>query len=297
MVVANQPVARPLRFGVFVMAARPRRELAETFRRAERLGYDVIGVADHLGLVAPIPSLLLAGGVTERPRLATTVLNAAFYRPALLARDLAAVDDVTGGRLEVGLGAGYVPADLDVVEPRLRSAPERLTHLERMVVELRRRFADPAIQPRPVQQPHPPLCIAGNGRRLLTLAAAHADIVGFSGTTPGGSGLPDLVDRATLAGRVGFARGLLGARDVEVELNVHVWSVAVTDDRRAEARRLAASRNLSAEQLLELPTALIGSPKHIAEQLLDQRDEFGFSYVTVGEQDLDAMAAVIEVLR
>lgn len=105
--------SRLFRFGVNLLAPAPLDEWRAKCRRAEELGYDVILVPDHLGMPAPFPSLVAAAEVTERPRLGTFVLNAGFWNPTLLAREVATTDTLTGGRLELGLGTGYIPAEHD----------------------------------------------------------------------------------------------------------------------------------------------------------------------------------------
>jgi probable F420-dependent oxidoreductase len=144
-------VVKDFRFGVNMTVPDDRASWVDKCRKAEDLGYDVVGVADHLGMQAPFPAIVLAGEVTERVRLTTFVLNAAFYNPALLARDIASTDQFVDGRLELGLGAGYVKAEFDDAGMPFPSAPERIDHFERMIVELRRRYADPAHQPRPTR--------------------------------------------------------------------------------------------------------------------------------------------------
>ncbi|MFF3146594.1 LLM class flavin-dependent oxidoreductase, partial [Streptomyces sp. NPDC057927] len=105
--------SRPFRFGVNLLAPAPLDEWRAKCRRAEELGYDVILVPDHLGMPAPFPSLVAAAEATERPRLGTFVLNAGFWNPTLLAREVATTDTLTGGRLELGLGTGYIRAEHD----------------------------------------------------------------------------------------------------------------------------------------------------------------------------------------
>src|SRR4051794_36827258 len=169
-------------------------------RKAEDLGYDVIGVADHLGMPAPFPAAVLAGEATERVRLTTFVLNAAFYNPALLARDVAGTDQFIDGRLELGLGAGYVKAEFEEAGLPWLRAGKRLDHLEHTITELRRLFADPEYQPQPRQRPSPPLLVGGWGDRTLRLAAKYADIIGFTGAAVDGEGkLAGLADASALS--------------------------------------------------------------------------------------------------
>ncbi|GAB3009207.1 LLM class F420-dependent oxidoreductase [Amycolatopsis acidiphila] len=266
--------------------------------KAEDLGYDVLSVADHLGNPAPFSALVAAAEATTHPRLATAVLNAGFYNPTLLARDVATADQLTGGRLELGLGAGYVKSEFDEAGLPFLRAKERVDHLDRMTTRLRELFSDPGYKPRPVQPSGPPLWLAGHGNRILTMAAQKADIVGFTGFTTSRDGSSSYLDNLdAVTERVLFARGLLGERLAKVELNILVWRVLITEDRVEEARRLEPLRSLSADEMLRVPSVLIGTPKEIAEQLLEHRERLGITYVTVVERSMAAFAAVIELLK
>lgn len=292
------PAQRPFRFGVGMTAAASRRDWIDKCRKAEDLGYDVIGVADHLGMPAPFPSLMLAAEVTDRPRVATAVLNTSFYNPALLARDVAAADQLTDGRLEVGLGTGYRKVEFDAAGIPWPSPRQRVAHLEYTVTELQRCFTDPHHMPQPSQCPGPPISIGGRGNRVLALAASEADIIGFTGFAPGNEGdTAYLADVDGITERVEYVRALLGERISRVELNILVWRVVVTNNRRAEAERLEPMRTLSADQVLGVPTVLIGKAREIADQLAEHRERFGFSYITVGEYNLEPLSQVIELLK
>ena len=137
------PGEKQFRFGVNMVVPGSRTAWVEKCRKAEDLGFDVIGAADHLGMAPPFPALVLAAEATERVRLNTFVLNTPFYNPALLARDVTGTDQFTGGRLELGLGAGYVKEEFDDAGIPWPSARERVDHLERTILELNRRYADP----------------------------------------------------------------------------------------------------------------------------------------------------------
>jgi probable F420-dependent oxidoreductase len=288
---------KPFRFGVNLIVPSSRDEWVAKCRRAEELGYDVIGVADHLGMPAPFPALILAAEATERPRLTTYVLNAPFYNPTLLAREVTSTDQFTDGRLELGLGAGYVKAEFDEAGLPFPRAGERVDHLERTVLELQRRYADPEHRPQPMQKPGPPLLLAGRGDRLLSLAAEHADIIGFTGAAPGNEGgRPRFAAAEALDERVEFVRNRLGGR--EVEFNVIVFRVVITDNRAAALDEATAMfAGLTAAQLGEMPIVQFGTPEQIAEQIRVNRKRFGFTYLTVSESDLEAFAPVIGLLR
>lgn len=290
---------RPFRFGVGMKTPASRSVFVEKCRKAEDLGYDVISVADHLGLLAPFPSVMLAAEVTRRPRLATSVLNASFYNPALLAREVACVDQLTNGRIELGLGAGYVRSEFDAAGLPWPEPGKRIDHLERTVSEVRSFLSKSVYGLEPMQHPSPPLWLAGRGNRMLRLAAREADIIGFSGYSPpindGQMGQLDNVDR--IAERVDFVRSALGSRVSEVEFNILVQRVIVTRNRRATARDLEPVWSLNAAEMLEAPSILIGTPRQIADQLTECRERFGFSYVSVAENKLESLAPVIELFH
>ncbi len=283
-----------MRFGVNMMEPGTRAEFVDKVRRAEDLGFDVVTVADHLGMPAPFPALALAAETTSRVRLGTFVLNAPFYHPAVLARDVATTDQFCDGRLELGLGAGYVREEFEAAG--LPWPGRRIDHVERTVVELRRLFADPDYQPRPAQDGGPPLLLGGWGDRMLTMAAEHADTIALTGApTAKEGGLVGLADADAFAARVAFVRSRLGTR--EAEINVLVQLVVVTDDRRAALADLQRfAPDMSVEAIGELPTLLVGSVPEIVAQLSDMREKLGITYVSVLERSMADFAQVLEHL-
>lgn len=257
-----------------------RRDFKQKVRRLEGLGFDVLSVPDHLGSVAPFPALVAAAEATETMRLGTCVLNAAFYRPALLARDAAEVNLLSEGRLELGLGAGYVQEEFDVVGLSHTGAGARLEHLEQVTTEIKNRIPDV------------PVMIAGNGDRVLSMAARKANIVGLTGE-PGKNRAPD-----PLADRIAVIRTAAGSGFSKLELNLLVAGVPIDGSGRAH---LALARrhlpDLSDEKLSELPGVLHGSPSDIADTLCDYRERYFISYFTVMEFHAENFAEVITRLR
>jgi probable F420-dependent oxidoreductase len=173
-----------------------RRQWADKCRQAEQLGFDVILVPDHLGAPAPFPALVAAGEATERPRLGTFVLNAGFSEPDVARREVHSVDQLTGGRLELGLGTGHVRTEFDAAGLRWESPGRRVDRLAAMVHTV--------LDPELYSPPRPPLLLGGPGDRMLTLAARHADIAATGATlVPGSaSGELHLVSADALAERV-----------------------------------------------------------------------------------------------
>lgn len=249
-------------------------------RQFEDLGYDVVHVPDHLGAPAPFPAMVAAAAAASTIRVGTYVLNAAFYSPALLARDVVDTAVLTDGRLELGLGTGYVREEFDAAGIPYPTAGERVSHLRRTTDYLRN------------AAPEVPLLIAGNGDRVLRLAAQHADIIGLSAGDPG----PQAND--PLAERVSFVRAEAGDRFAELELNLAITAVP-TDPSGVPDLTLtrAYAPGVSDDALLAMPSVLSGSPRHIADTLRTQRETYGITYFTVQDYHGKCFAQVIEALR
>ncbi|MFM9035825.1 MAG: TIGR03621 family F420-dependent LLM class oxidoreductase [Mycobacterium sp.] len=271
-------MARDFRFGIGLRSIKSAERLRDRVRLFEDLGYDVVHLPDHLGAPAPFPAMVAAANAAGTIKVGTYVLNAAFYSPALLARDVVDTDVLTEGRLELGLGTGYVREEFEAAGIPYPSAGDRVAHLRRTAEYLKR--AAPGV----------PLLIAGNGDRVLTLAAQYADIVGFSA---GESRTAD-----PLAERIAFVRNAAGERFTDVELNLAITGVP-TDSSGVPDLTLtrAYAPDRSDEQLLAMPSVLSGSPRHIADTLLAQRDTYGITYFTVQDYHGKFFAKVIEALR
>lgn len=282
-----------------MIASGSRAEWVAKCRRVEELGYDVLGVADHLGMPAPIPSLVLAAEATERPRLTTFVLNVPFYNPVLLAREVATLDRITDGRFELGVGAGYVREEFEAAAIPFGTGGARIAQLGASLGTVKRLLADPEHQPSPARPGGPPVLIAGWGDKLLGLAAEHADIIGFTGAAAARHGGPLVAAGPDAYGeRIATARRLLGARADDVEFNLLIQKVAGPGEREALLEQYGAMLPAEiAEAPEELPILLSGTPAEIAERLRERRERWGFGYITVMESDMEAFAPVIPLLR
>ncbi|WP_338694061.1 LLM class F420-dependent oxidoreductase [Streptomyces sp. Q6] len=285
---------RPFRFGVNMLSPSPGDAWRAKCRRAEELGYDVILVPDHLGMPSPFPALVAAAEATTRPRVGTFVLNCAFWNPVLLAREVTTTEALTGGRLELGLGTGYVRDEFEQAGVPWGTPGSRVDHLEHTIAELDRLLASPE------QGPRPPLLIGGNGDRMLRIAAERADIAAFTGARSAPnrpSGLQPLTPDE-LDGRVATYRKFAQDRAEPAEMNLLVQLVDVTEDRSAAARPwLERMPDLTERDVLESPLVLAGTVEEITAQLLERRERYGFSYITVLEPHHEALAPVIEALR
>ncbi|MEV5505452.1 TIGR03621 family F420-dependent LLM class oxidoreductase [Streptomyces orinoci] len=277
----------PFRFGVNFMTPGTAAEWRQKCRRAEAQGYDVLLVADHLGMPAPFPSVVAAAEATQRPKVGTFVLNTGFWNPALLAREVDTTRQLTGDRLELGLGTGYVKAEHDSAGLPFGSPRERVDHLEHTVLELRRLLPE-----------LPPLLLGGNGDRVLRLAARHADIAAFTGAVTDAEGKLSLITPSALDERLARYRQFAAGRPAAAELNYLIQGVLPTTDRRATARELAGrSPGLTEDDILAHPAVLTGSVKEMAEQVRAHRERYGFGYFTVLESSADAFAPVLQELR
>jgi probable F420-dependent oxidoreductase len=306
---------KPFRFGVNVWGAGSRAEWTDKARRAEELGYSVFTVPDHLaGIFAPIPALMSAAAATTRLRVGTNVLNNDFRHPVLVAREAATADLLTDGRLQLGLGAGHMKSEYDEAGLRFDAGGVRVERLAEAVTVVKGllkgeevtfagryyRVSAHKIHPLPVQRPHPPILIGGNGRQLLTLAAQEADIVGLSGITfRHGGAERDLSGwrTAEVDQRVQLVREVAGDRYDLLELNALVQRVVVTDNRRQAAEELARRwTELSPAEILESPYALIGTVDQQVEDLQARRKRWGISYYVIFEPYMEVFAPVVAKL-
>jgi len=282
---------REFRFGVNFLSPGTADEWAAKCRRAESLGYDVLLVPDHLELPAPFPSVLAAAQAAERPRVGTFVLNAAFWNPVLLARDVVSTAQLTGGRLELGLGTGYVRDEFEEAGIEFGTPRTRVDHLEKTLTELHRLLPEP----------RPTILLGGSGNRMLRLAARHADIIAFTGgePVPGATdGSMRLSSAETVDERVAAARRFVTEYDRDPEFNILVQQVVETTDRKAAATEIAAQMDhLSVDEVLDAPTLLIGTPAEMADQMRERRERYGFSYVTVLEPAMEGFAKVMREVR
>ncbi|WP_029110180.1 LLM class F420-dependent oxidoreductase [Mycobacterium sp. URHD0025] len=269
------------RFGVSLRATGSQSQIADAARQAEDLGFDVLNVPDHLGAPAPFPTLTAVAAATGRLRIGTFVLNAGFYKPALLARDATALRDLSGGRFDLGLGAGYVREEFEAAELPFPSARDRIDHMRHTIEYLGE------------HAPDIPILVAGNGDRLLTVAAQTADIIGLTG----GDGVND-GDSDPLAERVSFLRNAAGDRFEQLELNIAITAMPAPG---SEMPILNVPRHflpgLSDEQLLRHPGVLSGSVSAMADHIRGLREKYGITYIIVQIAHAETFGKVIAELR
>ncbi|MEU8157117.1 TIGR03621 family F420-dependent LLM class oxidoreductase [Micromonospora sp. NPDC048986] len=277
---------RRFRFGAnLLMPSRSRAQWHDRVREVEDLGYDILQVPDHLGMVAPFPALMAAADVS-RLRLGTYVINAGVAEPAYLAQNVADVHRLTESRFEFGIGAGYVEAEFAAVGKPFGTPAARVGRLVEVLADVRERLtAEP-------DSPVPPIMIAGGGRRMLELAAREANIISFSILANIGPGAPE----DAFATRIDWVRSAAGERIQDIELNLFVAGVGTTVS-EVDLTLGTTMSGRSTDEVANLPAFLVGSPAAIAERLLRYREQFGVTYISVLEQDMRTFAKVIPLLR
>jgi probable F420-dependent oxidoreductase len=302
--------ARPFRFGVTAPTPAAGTDWVERARRVERLDYSILVVPDHFrDHLAPVPALTAAALATTRLRVGSLVFSNDFRHPAVLAKDAATIDVLSGGRFELGLGGGWLRAEYDQAGIRFDAPGTRIERLEEAVTIIKGLLAGKRVtfagrhyaiadlegRPTPVQRPHPPIAIGGGGRRTLTLAAREATIVGLvPRARRDGSGLDlaDLSDAATRE-KLEWVRSAAGDRFDALEINTLIQAVAITDQRTTAADQLAARFRVARDVVLETPYVLVGTVEEICETVRRRRERYGISYLTVFERDMEAFAPVV----
>lgn len=298
---------KPFRFLAGATSIVDGRTLAETARAAEASGIDVLVIPDHLvEQLAPVPMLATAAAATERLRIGSFVFNNDLRHPAVLAQDLASLDVLSDGRLEVGIGAGWRKPEYDAIGIGFDPIGTRVTRLEEALEVLKGAFAEGPFsfggkhytitdldgQPKPVQKPHPPFFIGGGGRRLLTLAGREADTVSLAPRLlPGLHGDPRSITLAATEEKVGWVRASAGSRFAAMELNVYpsMSETSITDHARRDLTDLATRLRertgveITPDELAESPNVFIGSLDALVEKLQMLRERLGISSFMLGE--------------
>lgn len=307
-VVSSNALKRPFRFSTGSAFARSRVEYLELTRKVEDLGYAVLVTPDHFGeQLAPLTALMAAADVTHTLRLGTYVCANDFHHPVVLAKEAATLDLLSGGRLEFGIGTGYHQFDYATSGIPLDPPGVRVSRLEEAVQIIKGLFADGPFTfsgtyytitdlegyPKPAQRPRPPLFIGGSGKRVLSLAAREADIVGLVMSTAIGQVDFSAISSAATAQQVEWVRQAAGERFASLELNTLVFHVVITDHRQSVAEQIAPDWGTTAEQMLDSVHFLIGTVDQMVETIQMWRERFGISYVTVFPHAMETFAPIV----
>ena len=304
----------PFRFGVTASRATSRTDWIDTVQAVEGAGYTSLLVSDHLwNQLGPIAAIATAAEHSSL-RVGTAVLAADFRHPLVLAKEAATIDLLSEGRLELGIGAGWLTEDYQQLGVEMDAPSVRIERLAEAVAILKQAFGSGEVAfdgrhytvgpiqstPSPVQKPHPPFMIGGGGRRILELAAQQAQIVGIAPNLNKGKADPSALGRErtlqAMSERVDIVRHAAQHRFAEIELSVVVIDGGVTADRDRQAEDLARRMNITAAEVLVSPQILLGDVDEIVERLIELRERLGISYVIIGERAWRSLAPVVDRL-
>jgi probable F420-dependent oxidoreductase len=311
-------VTHRFRFGLLGENVRSATALMETAHRAESAGFATFLLRDHFieepfgHQPAPLAALATVAAATERLRVGSLVLCNDYRHPVLLAKEVATLDLLSGGRFEFGLGAGFSRPEYEAAGLPFDPPGVRVDRLGEALQVFKGLFGAAPFTfagrfytvskldafPKPVQRPHPPILVGAGGRRMLGIAAREADIIGIQ-TASLGSGRsvadPSGLLAETIAEKIGWVRQQAGARFDQIELSI-VSSVIVAEHRREAAERLVRDRGwqgLSIERVFEMPSIFIGSVDRIVHEMQKRRERYGISYYVVSDRSLETVAPIV----
>lgn len=305
---------RAFRFGVEEHRASSAREWRERARLFESLGYSTLFLPDHFGeQLSPIAALMSAADATTTLRIGSLVFDNDYRHPVVLAKEAATLDLLSDGRLEFGLGAGWMTSDYEQTGIPLDPPGTRIERMAEGLEIIKRFFAGGAVSfegkhykvqgvdgfPAPVQKPHPPIIVGGGGRRMLRLAAQQADIVSVNYKLTEGrvnsalvrTGLAEATDE-----KLAWIKEAAGDRFSNIELCATIFVANVTDDRDGAAAAFAAGIGAEGREVLEMPHFLIGTIDQMVEDLQARRERYGISYVVFPDAAAESLAPVVERL-
>ncbi len=304
---------RKFRFGMSAKVAQSGSDFCELARKTEDLGYSTFFMPDHFvdHALAPIPGIAVAAAVTTTLRVGTFVLGNDYRHPVVLASEAATIDLLSDGRLELGMGAGWMTVDYERAGMDLEAASVRIARLDESLTVMKGLMADGPFtfsgdhytvtalegEPKPVQRPHPPILIGGGGPKILAVAAKHAQIVGVNANLRSGDSnnqetALSLTAAATDA-KLEHLRKAAGDNFDNLEIQTLTGFVHITDDRTEIAAGIASHFQVATEVALESPAVLVGTVDQICEDLLERRERWQMSYVVIPEEFVDTLAPVV----
>ena len=305
---------RPFRFAVQTSNAPDGKAWRDRARQIEDLGYSTLYIPDHFGeQLGPIAALAVAAEATTTMRVGTLVLDNDYRHPVVLAKELATLDLLSEGRLEAGIGAGWMKSDYDESGMPYDSPGTRIDRFEEALTIMKALWREGSAAfrgkhytvtnaqglPRPVSKPYPTLVIGGGGPRMLRLAAREADVVGINPNLRAGYVGPEVAAEATPAKfeeRVGWVRQAAGDRLDQLDLQILTFFVQIVPNRRDVAENLAPMFNMDADTALQVPLVLLGTVDEICDTLEQRREQYGFNYVVVHDPEIESFAPVVERL-
>ncbi|WP_420452308.1 TIGR03621 family F420-dependent LLM class oxidoreductase [Ilumatobacter sp.] len=324
-------MSRPFRFGLQSYAADTAEDWRQQARRAESMGFSTFSVADHVigpgpalaatnhpvQNVAAVPAMAVAIEATDTINIGSRVFCTDYRQPVMFAKELATLDFFADGRLELGLGCGWLQGEYEAMGVRWDRAGVRIDRFEETIDLLRQHFGAGEVDisgehveatgfegvPKPADGV-PPIMIGGGAKRILGIAGREADIVSLNFDNSSGKIGPDGVGSSTAElteAKIGYVRDGAAERSDgrgfdHLEIEIGAYFTVVTDDRTGTLGQMAPMFSLEPDQLAEHPHALIGSVDAICDQLAERRETYGISYVTFGASVVDAVGPIVERL-
>lgn len=306
---------RKFRFAIACSKGRSRKAFTELARKTESLGYSTLFVPDHFvdHDLAPTVALAHAAAVTDRLRVGTFVLGNDYKHPVVCAREMASLDLLSDGRLELGIGAGWMTADYEKAGIPLDRPGVRIARLAESITIMKGLFAPGPFtfdgeyykvteldgMPKPVQQPVP-FFVGGGAPKILALAAREAQIVGINANLRSGvDSAPDVAQSMTPEAtdqKVGWVRDAAGDRFDDLELQSLVGFVHVTDDAKGILEGIANAFGVSVDDARVAPPCLVGSEDEIVASLEERRERWQMSYHVIEDGAIDTFAPIVERL-
>jgi probable F420-dependent oxidoreductase len=320
-------MSKPFRFGLQAYAPNSGKEWRELARKAEASGFSSFHLADHIigpgpalaatghpvQTVAAIPAMAVAAEATSTIKVGCRVLCVDYRNPVMLAKEVATLDFFSEGRLELGLGAGWLQGEYEAIGVPFDRAGVRIDRFEEVIALLRASFAEGELNidtphvhavgfeavPKPFTKSGPPIMIGGGAKRILTIAGREADIVSLNfnnssgklGADGIGSSTAELTDQ-----KIQWIKDGAGARFDQIEIEIAAYFTIVTPDGEGTRAKMAPMFGMTPEVFAEHPNALIGSVDEICDRIVERRERFGISYVSFGASVIDAVIPVVERL-
>jgi probable F420-dependent oxidoreductase len=319
-------MTRPFRFGLQSYAATSADHWREQARKAESFGFSTFTVADHvLGPgpaltamnhpvqdVAAVPAMAVAAEATDTIRIGSRVFCCDYRNPVMFAKELATLDFFSGGRLEIGLGAGWLAGEYEAMGVPFESAGTRIDRMVETVGLLRAHFGGGQLDidgehvhaigfegvPRPPSG-QPPIMIGGGAPRVLRIAGREADIVSLNFNNRSGKIGPDGVGSSTAEltdQKIGWIREGAGDRFDDIEIEIAAYFTVVTDDPDGTLRQMGTMFSLEPAEMADHPHVLIGEVDAICDRLVERRERYGISYITFSARAIDAVAPIVDRL-
>lgn len=320
-------MSKPFRFGLQAYAPNSGKEWRDLARKAESSGFSSFHLADHIigpgpalaatghpvQTVAAIPAMAVAAEATSTIKVGCRVLCVDYRNPVMLAKEVATLDFFSEGRLELGLGAGWLQNEYEAIGIPFDRPGVRLDRFEEVIALLRASFAEGELNvdtphvhavgfeavPKPFTKSGPPIMIGGGAKRVLTIAGREADIVSLNFNNSSGKLGADGIGSSTAeltAQKIQWIKDGAGARFDQIEIEIAAYFTIVTPDGEGTRAKMAPAFGMTPEVLADHPNALIGSVDEICDRIVERRERFGISYVSFGASVIDAVIPVVERL-